>query len=103
MKIKIIVLSIFMGVSAAHATTNSNVSTVTEITVGTTYARIKLASMTTMEGCEDQAYYYLDMTSGKNKEQFSAILATKATGGQIVIQATGCASGYPLISHIYLK
>jgi len=90
-------------VSNAHSATNSAESTVKQITIGDTYARIKLTDMTNMEGCTRQEYYFLDLSNGKNKGTLSVVLTAKATQSPIVVQAVGCSANYPLVSHIYLN
>lgn len=94
---------VMAGIGNAYAVTNSVESTVKQITIGETYARIKLASMTSMEGCPRQDFYYLDLSNGKNAGTLSVILTAKVTQNPIVVQAGGCVADYPLITHIYLN
>ncbi len=103
MKKLILFWSIILGFSNAHAATNSSESTVTQITIGETFARIKLANMTSMEGCSNQGYYFLDLSGGKNSGVLSVVLTAKATQTPVIVQTGGCSANYPLITHIYLN
>lgn len=94
---------IMAGISNVYAVTNSSESIVKQITIGDTYARVKLTSMTSMEGCARQDFYYLDLSNGKNAGTLSVILTAKVTQSLIVVQAGGCVADYPLITHIYLR
>ncbi len=103
MKKLILYWSIILWFNNAYAVTNSNQSTVAQITIGSAYARIKLANMTSIEGCSNQGYYYLDLSDGKNSGVLSVALTAKATQTPIIVQAGGCYANYPLITHIYLN
>ncbi|MCP4486182.1 MAG: hypothetical protein GY820_02515 [Gammaproteobacteria bacterium] len=94
---------IVLGIGNVYAATNSSESTVTQITIGDTYARIKLASMTSIEGCSNQSYYYLDLSAGKNSGVLSVVLTAKVTQTPIIVRAGGCVANYPLITHVYLN
>ena len=93
----------FSLAASTYAATNSNVSTIQQLTIGDTYARIKLAAMTAMEGCTDQSYYYLDLSNNKNRGVLSAALTAKTTQSPVIVQGDGCLNNYPLVSHLYLN
>ena len=86
----------------SYASIQSSPSTVNMITVGDTYIRVKLASMTPAENCQAQHFYLLDISDGKNQAQYSAILTAKATQSEIFFLLSGCEQNYPKITHTYL-
>ncbi|MDP5211346.1 hypothetical protein [Microbulbifer sp. 2205BS26-8] len=90
-----------MTVSNVQALTNSTSSKISQLTIGSNFARVQLESMTEMEGCSQQQYYILDISENKNSAMLSALLAIKSMGSMVIIQGDGCLQGFPLISHIY--
>jgi hypothetical protein len=71
-----------------------------QVSVGTTYARVKFQTMVTAESCANQSWYILSFQSGMGKEMYAAILAAKASGQEMRVQLNGCDTGYPSITHV---
>jgi len=76
--------------------------TVTQLSVGTTYARVQLDQMVSAEGCANYTWYLLPFPPGEGKEMYAAVLTAKTSGQRVKLQLTGCSSGYPSIAHVYL-
>ncbi|WHI52758.1 hypothetical protein P3339_08345 [Microbulbifer sp. MLAF003] len=87
----------------------SPIAKIDHITVGESFARIHATQMMGVSNgvgntCSDKSYYYLDLTDGKNKGQFSAILAAKAAQNDIAFQIDSgrCIGAYAEILHTYV-
>ncbi|MEX2961519.1 hypothetical protein [Microbulbifer sp. TYP-18] len=84
-----------------QALTNSAPAKISQLTIGSNFARVQLKSMTEMEGCSQQQYYILDIADNNTSAMLSALLAIRSMGSTVIIQGDGCLNDYPLISHIY--
>lgn len=81
-------------------------SLVTNISIGSGYARIKVedSEMIAAEGCSDPRWYLLEMNQEIQplaKEMYSLILTAKASQTKVHFQLTGCEQNYARITHVY--
>ena len=76
-------------------------SKITNMSVGTDFARVKTEIMKSAESCSKNVWYILDMKDGKNKEMYSMLLTAKASSQKVHFQLIGCQSDYPKVSHVY--
>lgn len=94
-------VALMLSFNLCFSESNSNLSTIKAITVGSGYARVRLESMKEAEGCVNtKNWYYLDTVN--NQEMFSTLLAANISGKKLTLQLAGCQGEYPKISHIYL-
>lgn len=88
------------------STAYSYVTTISGISVGENYVRVKLSEMNVVEGCVDQNWYVLDTTNQTQEIFFSSLLSANAANMELSLQLTGCHQAgirsYPKITHVYL-
>lgn len=87
----------------SYAAEQSAISKVTFVTVGTTYARIKLETMKAVESCPEQDFYILDFSIDPGNHMYSALLSAYATKTPTYLLLSGCYQNKPRITHVYLK
>ena len=106
-RIKAAFLAVALVCSAnSSAESYSKVSAVKNITVGSGMIRVRLVDNTGgFEPCateRDWYYISLNSTSPGTREMYAALLSAKASGQNVFLQLTGCASGYSVITQVYM-
>lgn len=86
---------------SVQAATYTQQGTITRMTVGKDYARVKMSNITKEENCSKHDWYIISFTDGGSTEMYSMLLTAKATNQKVSFQLTGCKFDYPKITHIY--
>ena len=104
----VFLLGLLAVTSSQAQSAYSAAGTIKNMTVGIDMARIELSSNTgnaaLFTSCSsDRQWYYLDLASitPGTKEMFATLLAAKASGQPIFVQALGCVGSYSKIVHVY--
>lgn len=84
------------------ANTNNAKGTITGVTVGIDFARVKSTDMTAAEGCTDQNWYMIDLNEDTHKALFNTVLSAKMSGASARFLLSGCHRNAPKIIHVYL-
>lgn len=98
----LILLLLALMTNNAYANTSNGKGTITGITVGADFARIKTTNMIEAEDCSEQYWYILDFASDPNNAMYSALLAAQASGQPVRFMLSGCTRNSPKIIHVYL-
>ena len=87
--------------SNVFGTSYSEAHTISQMTVGKEFARVKMSNMIAYEGCSRSDYYILSFADSGSSEMYSMLLAAKLSGEKLKFQLIGCKSNFAEITHIY--